>query len=196
LKVILATQNQGKVREFSALLSELGWTITSLPDSAPIVVEDGTTFEENARKKAEETARALQLPVLADDSGLEVDALGDRPGVYSARYAGESATDQDNNNKLLKELAGVEDSKRTARFVCVLAFAVPGSETLLVRGECEGVLLKELRGEGGFGYDPLFYVPELGKTFAELSSEEKNRISHRAKALRSLLSLLVERDAR
>ncbi|GAX91109.1 XTP/dITP diphosphatase [Effusibacillus lacus] len=194
MQVILATRNQGKVREFDKALSELGWTVSGLPDNTPPVVEDGLTFEANARKKAETIAQLLQVPVLADDSGLEVDALGGRPGVYSARYAGEHASDADNNHKLLQELAGVAPDKRTARFVCALAFSNPGSPTLLARGECEGVILTEARGEGGFGYDPIFCVPDLRKTFGELDLDEKNRISHRAKAIRSLLELLSVRD--
>lgn len=192
MKVVLATRNQGKVREFAEALSGLGWTVGGLPASVPEIVEDGRSFEENARKKAETVANLLRVPVLADDSGLEVDALDGEPGVFSARYAGENATDSDNNRKLLAALTGVPAEKRSARFVCVLAWAVPEKPAVTVRGECEGVILDEPRGEGGFGYDPLFFVPRLQKTFGELPLEEKNRISHRAKAIRSLIDLLSE----
>lgn len=190
MKVVLATRNQGKVREFAYSLSNLGWEITALPESVPPVTEDGATFEENARKKAETVANLLNLPVLADDSGLQVDALEGRPGVFSARFAGKHASDEANNRKLLHELTGVPAGKRTARFVCALAYAVPGEPTVMVRGECEGVILGELKGNDGFGYDPLFYVPEAKKTFGELSLAEKNRISHRARAIQSLIQVL------
>lgn len=190
MKVILATRNQGKVREFAHSLSKLAWEIMALPESVPPVTEDGVTFEENARKKAETVANLLNLPVLADDSGLQVDALEGRPGVFSARFAGKHASDEANNRKLLHELTGVPADKRTARFVCALAYAVPGHPTVMVRGECEGVILDELKGNDGFGYDPLFYVPEAKKTFGELSLAEKNRISHRARAIQSLIQVL------
>ncbi|WP_018130995.1 XTP/dITP diphosphatase [Effusibacillus pohliae] len=194
MKVVLATRNQGKVREFAQALSALGWMVEGLPETAPQVVEDGLTFEANARKKAEAAAAFLQAPVLADDSGLQVDALDGQPGVFSARYAGEDATDTANNLKLLQALEGVPAERRSARFVCVLALAQPNAPTVLARGECEGIILEAPRGEGGFGYDPLFFVPELQKTFAELSLEEKNRISHRTKAIRSLIELVREGD--
>lgn len=185
--ILLATHNQGKIKEFSAYLARLGWQVQGLPDDAPPVVEDGLTFADNARKKAETMARHFHLPVLADDSGLEVEALHGQPGVHSARYAGEKATDEENNAKLLRELSGVPWERRTARFVCVLALAVPGKETQIFRGECDGRILREPRGDGGFGYDPLFYLPDLDKTMAELTLEEKNLISHRANALRQLI---------
>ncbi|MFC4767522.1 XTP/dITP diphosphatase [Effusibacillus consociatus] len=194
MKVVLATRNQGKVREFGEALAALGWTIEGLPENVPAVIEDGLTFEDNARKKAEEVAEFLQTPVLADDSGLEVDALDGRPSVFSARYAGENASDSANNSKLLEELAGVPIDNRSARFVCVLALARPKEPTLLARGECEGVILEQPRGAGGFGYDPLFFVPDLQKTFGELTLDEKNRISHRAKAIRSLMQLVPAGD--
>jgi XTP/dITP diphosphohydrolase len=194
VRVVLATRNQGKIREFADTLSELRWEITALPESVPPVTEDGMTFEENARKKAEAVANLLNLPVLADDSGLQVDALEGRPGVFSARYAGEQASDEANNRKLLHELTGVPADKRTARFVCALAYAKPGEPTVMVRGECEGVILDELKGNDGFGYDPLFYVPEAEKTFGELALTEKNRISHRARAIQTLLKVLSAED--
>lgn len=194
MKVVLATRNQGKVREFSEALSRLGWEVVEMPDSSPPVTEDGTTFEENARKKAKTMAEYLNLPVLADDSGLEVDALKGRPGVYSARYAGEHATDETNNIKLLRELSEVPVGKRTARFVCALSFVQPDKPEVVVRGECEGVILNEFKGTGGFGYDPLFYIPAAGKTFGELSLQEKNRMSHRAQAIRALMEVLASED--
>ena len=157
----------------------------------PDIVEDGHTFEENARKKAEALYRWIKRPVLADDSGLEVDALDGQPGVFSARYAGEGATDEANNAKLLAALQSVPAHQRQARFRCVLVMMVDEDRQLVAEGTCEGVILDAPRGTGGFGYDPLFYVPSLGKTLAELS-EEKNRISHRGAALRQLAALLAE----
>lgn len=190
MKVVLATRNQGKVREFAEALSALGWEVTAMPESAPIVVEDGETFEANARKKAETIANYLKASVLADDSGLEVDALEGRPGVYSARYAGEHATDAENNQKLLREMEITPIEKRTARFVCALAFARPDAPTVIVRGDCNGIILNEEKGQGGFGYDPLFYVPAEQQTFAELPLQVKNQISHRATAIRALAAIL------
>jgi XTP/dITP diphosphohydrolase len=191
-EIILATRNPGKIREFSAAFAPLGWQLHGLPVDAPPVDEDGQTFEENACKKAETIMRRYGVPALADDSGLEVDALGGRPGVFSARYAGEGANDEKNNQKLLQEMAGVPDGQRQARFVCVLALAFPGRPTVWFRGECEGEILREIRGTGGFGYDPLFYLPSWGQTMAELDVEQKNRISHRAEALRKLADFLAK----
>lgn len=184
--IVLATRNEGKIREFVRLVSGFPVEIRSLQDFGPIppVIEDGETFEENAVKKARHTARMIGLPAIADDSGLEVFALGGRPGVRSARYAGEGSTDQENNLKLLNELDGEKDRK--ARFVCVLAIAVPQGPALIYEGFCEGQIAEEMRGNHGFGYDPLFYYPPLGRTFAEISSEEKNRVSHRGKAMSQL----------
>ncbi len=188
MQVVIATRNQGKVREFQAMFEQLGWEAVSLAqfENVPEVVEDGETFEANARKKAETIARHLNLPTVGDDSGLEVDALGGKPGVYSARYAGEQASDEDNWRKLLKELAEVPNEKRTARFRCVLAFARPGEETLVASGQCEGVILREPAGHNGFGYDPVFFLPERLCTMAQLDSSVKNQISHRAHALHHL----------
>lgn len=194
-ELVLATRNPGKVREMAALLADLGVTVRSLSDvpGAPEVEEDGRTFAENAVKKAETIARFTGLPALADDLGLEVDALGGAPGVFSARYAGEGASDAANNAKLLAALAGVPAERRTARYRCVLALAVPGMPTVTVEGVCEGRIAEQPRGTGGFGYDPLFYLPGRGKTMAELRPEEKNAISHRGQALRRLKALLIER---
>ena len=153
------------------------------------IIEDGETFEENARIKAEAVMRATGYLTLADDSGLSVDALGGAPGIYSARYAGEHGNDRANNELLLKNMDGVAD--RTCRFVCAMALALPGQETRIVRGECEGRLLTALEGEGGFGYDPLFLY-ESGKTFAQMSPEEKNRVSHRFHAVEKMREVLRE----
>ena len=207
--LVVATRNAGKAEEFRRLLAPLGIEVTYLADypgdAVPEVVEDGETFRENAAKKARAAAEALGLPALADDSGLCVDALDGRPGVYSARYAGEPASDEKNNAKLLAELkkrgAGAEGPDGVvvlspASFVCVLALHIPeNGETLFAEGACRGVILSEPRGSGGFGYDPLFYLPELRRTFAELSSEEKNRLSHRGNALRALQQTLRKKLA-
>jgi len=184
--LVLATRNQGKVSEFKELVADFDIDIKSLDDFGPIpsVEEDGETFEDNAYKKASFTAKALGLPALADDSGLVVKALGGLPGVYSARYAGEGATDESNNLKLLKAMEDVEE--REAAFMCVLAIAVPRGPALIYEGTCEGLITHEMIGGEGFGYDPVFYYPPLGKTFAELNSEEKNRVSHRGKAMAEL----------
>jgi len=184
--LILATRNQGKIEEFGELLAGCGLEIKSVRDFGPIppVVEDGETFEENAYKKAFHTARMFGFPALADDSGLRVEALGGAPGVRSARYAGEEATKEDNNRKLLEAMQGV--SNRKAAFECVLAIAVPRGPALIYEGHCEGEITNELQGERGFGYDPLFYYPPLKKTFGQMSGAEKNRISHRGKAMAEL----------
>lgn len=193
MRVLIATSNAGKLRDFAGAARSFGIEITPLPgfSALPAVVEDGATFEANARKKAEHYARyAPGELVLADDSGLEVDALGGAPGVISARYAGtegENSTDQANNAKLLRELKDVSEPERGARFVCVIAAAKDGATIGTFRGEAEGRILLAPRGGGGFGYDPLFYFPDLGKTFAELNPEEKARVSHRGKAFEEFL---------
>jgi XTP/dITP diphosphohydrolase len=194
--LVFATRNRGKLAELEALVAPLGLAVVSaaaLPE-APEVEEDGASFEENAMKKAREVARACGLPALADDSGLEVDALGGAPGVLSARYAGPGANDRANNARLLEDLAAVPEAARTAHFTCVMAFADPagalGEAIHVTRGRCDGRLLFEPRGEGGFGYDPLFLVPAEGLTFAELPREAKNRISHRARALGAMRGVL------
>lgn len=181
--IVLATTNKNKIKEFSRILENFGIEIRTLADFGPIpeVIEDGETFDDNAYKKAHHTARVLGLPAIADDSGLVVEALDGAPGVYSARYAGEDATDDDNCTKLLAELA--EKSNRKAAFHCVISLAVPSGPALTWEGRCEGTILKEKRGEGGFGYDPLFYFEEFGKTFAELDMDQKNTVSHRGKAM-------------
>ncbi len=188
MKLVIATHNEGKVKEIRELFSRYYDTIVSLKDEGVAfeVPENGETFEENARQKALGYAEILPgCDVLADDSGLEVDALGRAPGVYSARYAGEDATDAENNALLLKNLSGVPEDLRAARFVCCAAI-VRGGEVITAHGACEGRILTEAKGEGGFGYDPLFFVEKYQKTFAELSMEEKNTLSHRGRALREL----------
>jgi XTP/dITP diphosphohydrolase len=194
VRILLATRNAGKVREVRGMLSGFPVEIVSLLDlpEMPDVVEDGTTFQENALKKARELARRFPGMVVADDSGLEVDALQGGPGVRSARYAGEKATDPENNRKLLDELISAPEKRRTARFRCVLALVQPDGREWIAEGSCEGRIASEPRGNRGFGYDPVFLVPELGKTFAELTTEEKNRISHRARALAALRATLEE----
>jgi XTP/dITP diphosphohydrolase len=184
--LILATRNQGKISEFRQLLKNHDIEIKSLLDFGPIppVVEDGKTFEDNAYKKAHFTARVLGLPALADDSGLVVKALGGAPGVYSARYAGDDATDEENNLKLIREMEGKSD--REAYFESVIIVAVPRGPALTYIGRADWEIVIEPAGGNGFGYDPLFYYPPLKKTFAQMSLEEKNRVSHRGKAMQEL----------
>ena len=195
-ELVLATRNRHKVEELVALLGGLGIRIRSLDEfpDAPDVVEDGVTCEANAVKKARAIAEFTGLPAVADDTGLEVDALGGRPGVYAARYAGEGATYEDNCRKLLLELAGVPRERRTARFLTVAAIALPSDGVRVAQGLLDGVIAEEASGTLGFGYDPLFFVPELGKTLAQLSADHKNRISHRAKAFMQAKDLLQEMD--
>lgn len=190
-KLVLATRNAHKVKEIQKLLSELQIQVFCLNDfpDIPEVVEDGETFEANALKKAQAIFNATQLPSLADDSGLEVDYLDGRPGVYSARFAGENATDQQNNSKLLELLQDVPESNRTGRFRCVMAL-VDQNRMEIVSGSCKGKILNQQRGANGFGYDPLFYVPHLQKTFAELELDEKNKLSHRGIALSKAIEIL------
>jgi len=184
--LVLATKNNGKISEFRDFFKKSGIEIKTLDDFGPIppVIEDGATFEENAVKKAQFTARVLGVPAIADDSGLTVKALQGAPGVFSARYAGENADDESNNRKLLAEMEDVED--RTAAFVCVLAIAVPRGPALIYEGTCEGLVAETPRGDQGFGYDPLFYYPPFQKTFAQLTRKEKNSISHRGRAIEEL----------
>ena len=185
-KLLIATRNAGKLRELSEILGGLPYRIASLDDLGigEDVDETGETFAENAVLKAEAYCRLSGVLTLADDSGLEVDALGGDPGVRSARYAGDGASDADRVELLLANLAGTADSERSARFRCVIAIASPNAPTRLYDGVCEGRIAAEPRGEGGFGYDPVFCIPELGATMAELPAERKNRISHRARAAR------------
>lgn len=190
---MIGTKNPGKVREIRRVLRGLRIRLYSLNDfpDIPDVKEDGKTFTENALKKARFYANYLKKLTIADDSGLEVEALKGLPGPYSARYAGEEASAQDNNRKLLKEMEEIPLSKRKAWFRCVLALVSPDGREAIVEGSCQGRIgLKEV-GRRGFGYDPLFYLPQYGKTMAELSIEEKNRISHRGKALRKLRKILT-----
>lgn len=181
--LVLATRNSGKVKEFQRILRDFPVEIRCLNDFGPLpeVEEDGKTFDDNAYKKAHFTAKVLGLPAIADDSGLVVEALDGAPGVRSARYAGENATDSDNIAKLLKEMAGKTD--RRAAFECVLSIAVPSGPALTYEGRCEGEITDSPRGEKGFGYDPVFFYPPYGRTFAEISIEEKNKVSHRGRAL-------------
>jgi XTP/dITP diphosphohydrolase len=191
-KLLIATHNQGKVREYRELLSGLPLEVTYL-DAEGItreVEETGATMEENARLKASEYAELSGLWTWADDSGLEVDALGGAPGVYSARYAGEGATDADRYRKLLDALTGVPWDSRSARFRCAVALATPEGEMRVTEGVCEGVIAFGPAGENGFGYDPVFYMPERGATMAQLPSELKNQVSHRARASQKALLLL------
>lgn len=205
--VVIATRNEGKVKEFESLFGAKGYKVRSLADytDLPEIVESGKTFAENARIKAQIISAHLHVPVLADDSGLCVKALGGDPGVYSARYAGDNATDAANNNKLLQALSestpadglpmetGHPKFLSEAAFVCALALIDPvANEIIEAEGSCPGYIIGEQRGESGFGYDPLFYVPSLGRTMAELTVAEKNGISHRAKALRLFLDRLPD----
>lgn len=192
-KILLASNNPGKVREIQAILASDD--IEIVPQSAfqiPDIDEIGLTFVENAILKARHASKLSGLAAIADDSGLEVDALGGAPGVFSARYAGPGANDADNNAKLLRELKDIPDAGRTARFRCVMVFMRHALDPspLIGQGVWEGAILRELRGGGGFGYDPLFFVPEKGCASAELSADEKNRLSHRGKALRELAAQL------
>ncbi|MBN1856505.1 MAG: XTP/dITP diphosphatase [Dehalococcoidia bacterium] len=183
-RLLVATANRGKVAEYEALLEGLDCELVSLADVGVVgdVEETGTTYEENARIKAWAGAARSGLVTLADDSGLEVDALYGAPGIYSARYAGDDASDADRVAYLLENMKGVPWPQRTARFVCVIALALPDGEVTLCRGECAGFIVEEPRGTEGFGYDPAFFVPELNRTVSELPAEVKNRISHRGKA--------------
>ena len=196
MKAVLATRSRGKLGELVPLLAGLGLELYTIDDVAPGVElrEDGATFEENALAKARQAARATGLPAIADDSGLEVDALNGAPGVHSARYAGLPSDDARNNEKLLQALADVPPERRGGRFRCVAAFVeLAGGVEIVRSGDCSGELLSAPRGSGGFGYDPLFLLPALGRTMAELTLEEKNRLSHRAVAFRALAAALAAR---
>jgi len=203
--IFIASSNPGKLRDFAGAAAPLGIEIAAIPNfaSLPAVVEDGMTFEENARKKAESYSRAVPGEIiLADDSGLEVDALKGAPGVHSARYAAEAphlinnnTDDEANNARLLRELKDVPDDKRSARFVCVIAAARDGQTLEVFRGEAEGTILHRARGTNGFGYDPLFYFPQIQKAFAELTAEEKAQYSHRGAAFRQFLAWYQAKSA-
>ena len=190
--LVLATRNQGKIREIEKTLDLPRLEIRSLQDfpDLPDIQEDGQTFLENAFKKAQACAQATGLMALADDSGLEVDCLNGAPGIYSARFSGPEATDEANNRKLLSLLEGIPEERRTARFVCRMVLYLPEGTWIQTEGFCLGIIARAPRGENGFGYDPVFYLPEFDKTMAELPLEEKNRISHRAQALRKIRSHL------
>lgn len=186
IRMVLASQNKHKLEEIRNILEDLNIELLSM-DEVGLgdleIVEDGETFEANSMKKAVTVMEKTNTIAIADDSGLSVDYLDGRPGVYSARFAGENATDDDNNKKLLKMLDGVLSKERNGKFISVISLAFPDGRRLSVRGECNGIIGLEEKGTNGFGYDPLFIVPEYEKTFAELGSEIKNSISHRAKAL-------------
>ena len=191
-EVLIATGNRGKLRELELLLNpyvDKVYSLADFPDVAP-AVEDGSTFAENAIKKATAAAHATGKPSLADDSGLVVEALDGVPGVFSARFAGEGATDAQNNAKLLQMMAGIPAGARKASFRCAAALCIPGKEPVVFEGEVKGVVLEAPRGTEGFGYDPLFLVPEYGKTLAELPLEVKNRISHRSIALGKVIQYI------
>jgi len=213
----LASANRGKLREFRAAASDRGILVESLPriESLPACIEDGRTFEENARKKALHYSAYVPDPVFADDSGISVDALGGAPGIFSARFAGPSATDDENNRKLLEELRRVDEElrraetmiegrseaeykpiRRTAHYVCVIVLAQSGRILWVTEGRADGIILDDPRGKGGFGYDPYFFYPPLGKTFAELKPDEKFAVSHRGKAFRKLLDFELLRGQR
>jgi len=200
MKLILATSNRHKVDEILKIWGTVPFEVLTLEDypDLPPVVEDGNTFRENALKKAREVARKTGLITVSDDSGIEVDGLGGRPGIHSARYAGAGARDEDNNQKLIRELQGIpmDSPKRRGRFRCVAALADPLGFETTVEGVIEGEILDSPKGENGFGYDPLFLVPIKGKTTAELTPPEKNAISHRAQAFRKIKEIILERIAK
>lgn len=195
-KIILATQNKGKIKEFTAMLAKnsLDVQVISLLDipDAPEIVEDGSTFEENAYIKAKAVCLQTNLITLADDSGLEVDFLGGAPGIHSARFAGEPRDDQKNNEKLLSLMQGVPYEKRTARFRCAICIVTPAGDCFKTHGTCEGIIINEPKGENGFGFDPIFYLPQYEKTLAQLEPEIKNEVSHRAEAFRKAAKILAD----
>ena len=194
MRMILASNNAHKAEELRAILSVLGVETLTMRESgfSSDPEENGTTFAENAYIKAKSLFDLAGCAVIADDSGLAVDALGGAPGVYSARYAGEDADDAKNNEKLLRELENIADPRRTAAFVSAICCILPDGRVLRAEGRCPGIILRRAAGDGGFGYDPLFYVPEYGRTFAEMSSAEKNSVSHRARALREFSRIFTE----
>lgn len=193
--IIFATKNKGKIKEIQAVLGDSYNVITMEEAGIDIDVDEtGATFEENAAIKAEAIMKICGETVLADDSGLEIDYLNGEPGIYSARYMGHDTSYDIKNKSLIDRLDGVPDEKRTARFVCAVAAAVPNRETKVVRGTMEGIIGYEIKGTNGFGYDPIFFLPQYGKTSAEISPEEKNKISHRGKALRMIKEKLEEID--
>lgn len=194
-RIVFATGNAGKMREIRMIMEDMGMEIFSMKEIGvnPDIVEDGATFTENAVIKAKAVAALTDAIVLADDSGLEIDALNKEPGIYSARYMGEDTSYRIKNANLIERLEGVPEEKRTARFVCAIAAVLPDGELLTTLGTVEGRIGYEEKGENGFGYDPIFFLPEFGCTSAELTDEQKNEISHRGKALRAMKQLLQEK---
>lgn len=192
--LVIATTNKGKLKEFRELLSSVQYEITSVEDydNIPYIEEAGNSFEENALLKARVVSKITNLPTIADDSGLEVVSLNNQPGIYSARYAGEKSSDMDNTKKLLTKMVNSDD--REARFVCVIALVIPGDTEKLFRGECNGIIIDKPRGNRGFGYDPVFMIPGINKTFAELDMKEKNTYSHRASAIYKLKQYLLSKN--
>jgi XTP/dITP diphosphohydrolase len=192
-RILIATRNRDKLEEIRSILGASSRDFISLLDFPELgeIIESGATLEDNAFIKAGTAFEKTGIPAIADDTGLEVDALGGRPGVYSSRFAGEKATYSENVEKLLREMKGVPSAKRSAKFRCVAAVVGPGIEQS-VDGVCEGTILEARRGEGGFGYDPVFWVPEIGMTFAEMSLSDKNAVSHRGRAFRAMAELLKE----
>ncbi len=190
MKFVFASHNKGKIQEVQEILAPFGIEIEPIPADFPEIEENGTSFEENAKIKARAVCQATGLPAVADDSGLTVDALDGFPGIHSARWAGPEANDHDRNQLLLEKLLSVPEEQRGAQFVCVAACVFPDGRELAVRGQCRGTILGEEHGSGGFGYDPVFCVPEYGCTFGELASDVKNSISHRARAFTALGSAL------
>lgn len=200
MRILFATTNAGKIREVAAIMKDVGIEVVSLKDAgiSADIEENGTTFEENAMIKASSIAALPEVQdgqtiVIADDSGLEIDALGGQPGIYSARYLGEDTSYDIKNAELIKRLEGVADEKRTARFVCAMAAVMPSGEKIATKGVMEGRIGYEIVGENGFGYDPIFFLPQYGMTSAQISPEEKNRISHRGQALEKMRKELAER---
>lgn len=194
-EIIFATENAGKIREVEAMFEGLGVSVKTMKEAGirANIVEDGNTFMENAVKKAKTIAAYTKAIVLADDSGLVIDHLNGEPGIYSARYLGEDTPYEIKNAKLLSRMEGVEEDKRSARFVCAMAAVMPDGEVLQTEGVMEGIIGYECAGENGFGYDPIFYLPEFGMSSAQISPEQKNAVSHRGKALRKMQELLQKK---
>lgn len=195
-KIVFATTNEGKVKEIKEILEGFPVEVVSMKEMniTTDIEENGTTFEENSLIKAREISKLTGLPALADDSGLEVDYLNGEPGIYSARYLGKDTDYNYKNNYIIDRLKEAEDKERSARFICVISLVLPDGREFVKKGVMEGRIGYEIKGENGFGYDPIFYLPEYGKTSAELSSDEKNKISHRGKALRAMKEVIAELD--
>ena len=189
-RIVFATGNQNKMREIREIMKDFDVEVLSMKEAGAFAdpEETGTSFEENSLIKARAVWKLCHNIVLADDSGLEIDALDKEPGIYSARYMGKDTSYDEKNRNLIGRLSGIPDEKRTARFICVISCVFPKHKKQIVaKGECEGIIIRERRGESGFGYDPVFYIPEVGKTFAEMTEEEKNKISHRGRAMRDFI---------